>query len=418
MTEFIKQWLAKIPATEPYIEPLTSAIGLSILLTLCWLSFYVARNQVLHFVHKIVTRSSNQIDDLLVSHKVFVRIAWLVPAILLLALLPLFVGDSPLLIIGITVFAKVAIAIQVARSLSALLNVTNSMFQESSKERYLPLNATIQLLKLAIYMVAIILAISIVIDRSPIYLLSGLGALTAVLLLVFQDTIKGLVASIQISANKMVAPGDWIEMPQYGADGDVQEIALNTVKVQNWDNTVTTIPTYALISESFKNWRGMSTSGGRRIKRSINIDLNSIHFCSDALLEKLAEIELLKNYLSDKNDELKQFNQDKGSDNQENPNSRRLTNIGTFRAYMFAYLQNHNNVHPNMTCMVRQLKPGENGVPLELYFFSNDIVWANYEAIQADIFDHLFAIAPLFELRIFQNVTGYDWQERLTADNK
>ena len=417
MTEFIKQWLAKIPATEPYIEPLTSAIGLSILLAICWLSFYIARNQVLRFVHKIVTRSSNQVDDLLVSHKVFARIAWLVPAILLLALLPLFVGDSPLLIVGITVFAKVAIAIQVARSLSALLNVTNSMFQESSKERYLPLNATIQLLKLAIYMVAIILAISIVIDRSPIYLLSGLGALTAVLLLVFQDTIKGLVASIQISANKMVAPGDWIEMPQYGADGDVQEIALNTVKVQNWDNTVTTIPTYALISESFKNWRGMSTSGGRRIKRSINIDLNSIHFCSDALLEKLAEIDLLKNYLSDKNDEIKQFNQEKGSDSQENPNSRRLTNIGTFRAYMYAYLQDHNNVHPNMTCMVRQLKPGETGVPLELYFFSNDIVWANYEAIQADIFDHLFAIAPLFELRIFQNVTGYDWQQRLETDS-
>ncbi|WNC72279.1 mechanosensitive ion channel family protein [Thalassotalea psychrophila] len=412
MSELIQQWLTMTGLSERLILPVSAAIGLVLLLTICWISFYIAKHFVLKFVHKMVTRTNNQWDDLLISQKVFDRISWLIPAVLLLALMPFFISENPQLVDALAIFAKVAIALQVARSLSALLNVANSLFQESSKEKYLPLNATIQLLKLAIYLVATILAISILIDRSPIYLLSGLGALTAVLLLVFQDTIKGLVASIQISANKMVAPGDWIEMPQYGADGDVLEIALNTVKVQNWDNTVTTIPTYALISESFKNWRGMSSSGGRRIKRSISIDISSIHFCSAELLANLQQFEFLNEYINTKQNDINEFHQQKGIADITNPNSRRLTNIGTFRAYIAAYLQEHPNVHNDMTCMVRQLKPTEVGVSLELYFFSNDINWVNYEAIQADIFDHLFAIAPLFELRVFQTPTGHDWQAR------
>ncbi|OUS32089.1 mechanosensitive ion channel protein MscS [Thalassotalea sp. 42_200_T64] len=411
MSELIQTWLTASGLSGNLIAPVSAVIGLVLLLSICWISFYIAKHQVLLLVHKIVTRSSNQWDDLLVSNKVFDRIAWLVPVLLLLALMPYFISENPRLVEALTVFAKVTIAIQVARSLSSVLNVANDLFQESSKEKYLPLNATIQLLKLAIYLVASILAISILIDRSPIYLLSGLGALTAVLLLVFQDTIKGLVASIQISANKMVAPGDWIEMPQYGADGEVLEIALNTVKVQNFDNTVTTIPTYALISESFKNWRGMSVSGGRRIKRSISIDIASIHFCSSELIAELNQFDFLRDYLSNKNSEINDFHRQQGIDDTTNPNSRRLTNIGTFRAYISAYLTNHPNVHQNMTCMVRQLKPTEIGVSLELYFFSNDINWGNFEAIQADIFDHLLAIAPLFELRIFQTPSGFDWQQ-------
>ncbi|TRX58049.1 mechanosensitive ion channel family protein [Thalassomonas sp. M1454] len=415
MSELIQTWLVEYGLGANLIQPVSAAIGLSILLCICWLSYYFAKYLVLNVVHKIVTRSSNTLDDLMIEHKVFTRTSWLVPIVLLLAFIPVFISENPLLTDALTIFAKIALALQVARSLSSLLNVTNAAFQESSKERYLPLNATVQLLKLAIYMVATILAISVLIDRSPIYLLSGLGALTAVLLLVFQDTIKGLVASIQISANKMVAPGDWISMPQYGADGDVLEIALNTVKIRNFDNTLTTVPTYALISESFKNWRGMSTSGGRRIKRSLSIDVASIHFCSEALLNKLDEVELLKDYLAKKNSEVSQHNTEKGiTDNSVNPNSRRLTNIGTFRAYITAYLQNHPKVHDNMTCMVRQLAPTDKGVALELYFFSNDTNWVNYEGIQADIFDHLFSIAPLFELRIFQTPTGYDWQKSLS----
>lgn len=410
MSAFIQSWLEQLNLTPHLIAPISTIIGFTLLMTICLFSYYFAKHQVLSFVHKLVIRSTNKWDDLLVTHKVFSRFSLLVPAVIMLIAMPFFIGDNPRLITFLTNLAQVVVAIQFARSISAVLNVANSVFQQSSNEKYVPLNATIQLLKLAIYLVAIILAISVLLDRSPIFLLSGLGALTAVLLLVFQDTIKGLVASIQISANKMVAPGDWIEMSQYGADGEVLEIALNTVKVQNWDNTITTVPTYALISESFRNWRGMSASGGRRIKRSLNLDINSIKFCTEELLQSLAKFEFLETYINEKNTELEQYNQQKGISEFADPNSRHLTNIGTFRAYISEYLKNHPKVHHGMTCMVRQLKPTETGVPLELYFFSTDTNWVNYEGIQADIFDHLFAIVHLFELNVFQNPSGQDWR--------
>lgn len=415
MSALIQSWLEQLNLTPHLIAPVSAIIGFTLLMAICLFSYYFAKNQVLHFVHKLVLRSTNQWDDLLVTHKVFNRFALLVPVVIMLISMPFFISENPRLINVLTNLAQVAVAIQVARSISAVLNVANSVFQHSSNEKYVPLNATIQLLKLAVYLVAFILAISVILNRSPIFLLSGLGALTAVLLLIFQDTIKGLVASIQISANKMVAPGDWIEMSQYGADGEVLEIALNTVKVKNWDNTITTVPTYALISESFKNWRGMSTSGGRRIKRSINLDINSIKFCSPELLQSLAKFELLGPYLTGKNTELEHFHQQKGIADLTNPNSRHLTNIGTFRAYILAYLQQHPKVHHGMTCMVRQLKPTEMGIALELYFFSNDTNWANFEGIQADVFDHLLAVAKLFELKVFQSPSGQDW--RALANN-
>ncbi|NMP16276.1 mechanosensitive ion channel family protein [Thalassotalea sp. Y01] len=410
MSELIQHYLSLTGLSARMIPSVSAAIGFFLLLMVCWFSFYIAKNQVLALVHRLVSKTRNEWDDLLVEHSVFSRFAWLVPLVIMLGASGFFIGENPRLMSALDLFVKVLIAIQVARCFSAILNVIYSLFEEQSKEKYLPLNATIQLMKLAIYMVAVILAVSIAIDKSPVILLSGLGALTAVLLLVFQDTIKGLVASIQISANRMVAPGDWISMPQYGADGDVLEIALNTVKVKNWDNTITTIPTYALISESFKNWRGMSKSGGRRIKRSIRIDMNSISFCSDELLDKLSQFEFLNQYLQLKQNQISEYHQQKGINDLSNPNSRRLTNIGTFRAYITEYLRHHPNVHNNMTCMVRQLEPTELGVALEVYFFSNDIVWVNYENLQADIFDHLMAIAPLFELRLFQAPTGFDWQ--------
>ena len=303
-----------------------------------------------------------------------------------------------------------AISFQVARCLSAALNVINSLYRDKAHQRYLPLNSSIQVIKLAIYLVATILAIAFILGRSPIYLLSGLGALTAVLLLVFQDTIKGLVASIQISANRMVAPGDWVELPKYGADGDVLEIGLNTVKIQNFDRTVTTVPTYALISGSFKNWRDMFNSGGRRIKRSIIIDIGSIEFLSKEKIASLQEFALLKNYLNEKLNQLSP-NGDLDSALNDRKNNRQLTNVGTFRAYIESYLKEHPKVHKEMTCMVRQLAATANGLPLELYFFSNDQDWVHYEGIQADIFDHLFAMAPLFDIRIYQQPSGFDWQK-------
>ncbi|MEC4678590.1 MAG: mechanosensitive ion channel domain-containing protein, partial [Nitrospirota bacterium] len=255
-----------------------------------------------------------------------------------------------------------------------------------------------------------ILIISALLDETPFYLLSGLGALTAVFMLIFKDAILGFVAGIQLTANKMVTHGDWIEMPKYGADGDVLEVSLTTVKIQNWDKTITTIPTYALISESFKNWRGMSESGGRRIKRAITIDMSTIQFCSDEMIEKFSKIRPIKVYIETKMKELTEYNTIHDLDDANIVNRRRLSNIGTFRAYVVAYLENHPKIHQDMTFLVRQLAPGEHGLPIEIYVFCNDTAWARYEAIQADIFDHLLAAVPEFGLKVFQNPSGNDFK--------
>jgi len=413
MQVIITSWLTEQGVHAPYITLGSLVIGCLLILLFCSVSFYIAKNYVLALIHKLISTSKNTWDDHLFDHQVFSRISLLVPFVLLLLLTPFFLEAESLLAGVLMVFAKVGICFQVARSISALLNVINSLYQQKASERYLPLNSTLQVIKLVVYLVATILATSLLLDRSPLYLLSGLGALTAVLILVFQDTIKGLVASIQISANKMVAPGDWIELPKYGADGDVIEIGLNTVKVKNFDNTVTTVPTYALTSDSFKNWRGMLNSGGRRIKRAIVIDLSSIKFYNSEQLETLKSVQLIAGYLADKQTEIRQQAAQEVTGNANTAaiiNTRQLTNIGTFRAYISAYLKQHPKVHHEMTCMVRQLHATEVGLPLELYFFSSDQDWVNYEAIQADIFDHLYAAAPLFHLRVFQHPSGYDWQ--------
>jgi miniconductance mechanosensitive channel len=236
-------------------------------------------------------------------------------------------------------------------------------------------------------------------------LLSGLGAVTAILLLLFRDTILGFVAGIQIAANRMVNTGDWISMPKFEADGEVLQVGLTTVKVQNWDKTITTIPTYALIAEPVKNWRGMSESGGRRIKRSINIDVQSVCFCDEQMIEEFAKIRYIKTYIQKKKDELQTFNSEQKIEIQDLVNSRRMTNIGTLRAYIQAYLSNHPKLNQDMTLMVRQLPPSELGLPLEIYCFSADKNWVNYEGIQADIFDHLLAILPVFKLRAYQRMS-------------
>jgi miniconductance mechanosensitive channel len=411
MSELISTWISNQGIAPDYLAISTIGLGCLIILVISSIGYYLAKYQVLVFVHKVVMKTKNTWDDLLLEHNVFSRFAFLIPLLLLLFLTPIFLPAETMLSTFIIVLAKIALSFQIARSVSAILNVIRSLYQRKARERYLPLSSTIQVIKLVIYLVATILAVSFILDKSPIYLLSGLGALTAVLLLVFQDTIKGLVASIQISANKMVAPGDWIEIPNYGADGDVIDIGLNTVKVKNFDNTVTTVPTYALINGSFRNWRGMLNSGGRRIKRTIILDINSISFYQNEQIEKLKEISLLKNYLQKKSDEITSSLQENNLPG-DNVNSRQLTNIGTFRAYMEAYLHNHEKIHHNMTCMVRQLAATEAGLPLEIYCFSNDQNWQNYEGIQADIFDHLFAMAPIFNLRVFQHPTGHDWHRK------
>ncbi len=411
MNELITTWVLKLGISDEHFEISVLLISLFVILFIAVISYYIAKNQILKITYKLIIKTKNQWDDTLIEYGVLTRLTLLLPFIFILLMTPLIFTEESLAANLLILFAKIFLTFQVAHSISAMLNVGKSLYGETAKQKYLPLNAIIQVIKLVVYLVAVIVIIALILNRSPIYLLSGLGALTAVLILVFQDTIKGLVASIQISANKMVVAGDWIELPKYGADGDVIEIGLNTVKVQNFDKTITTIPTYALISDSFKNWRNMYHTGARRIKRSLLIDIGSINFYSLEKVDFLASTSLLKTYLTDKKNKLeienKMLNQGGHSSVID---TRQLTNIGTFRAYIEMYLHENVNIRNDLTLMVRQLPATASGLPLELYCFANTTDWVQYEKIQADVFDHLLAIAPHFDLRVFQNPTGFDWK--------
>ena len=415
MNELISIWLSEQGLSANYVAGGAIAVGIGLILLLASVSYYLAKHQVLTLLHKVIIKSENTWDDALMEHNALRRLTLLLPLVLILFLTPLVLEASSVASTILILLSKVGLTFQISRCISALLNVSRSIYQESAKERFLPINAIIQMIKLALYVVTSIIIVSLVINRSPVYLLSGLGALTAVLLLVFQDTIKGFVASIQISANRMVVAGDWVELPKYGADGDVIEIGLNTVKIENFDKTITTVPTYALISDSFKNWRNMYHTGARRIKRTIIIDIGSIDFYSAEKIAQLTNTHLLKSYLSDKKQQLDLSTAEESADELVQSllpmNSRQLTNIGTFRAYITEYLQQNDCIRSDLTCMVRQLSATQTGLPLEIYCFANTTVWLDYEAIQADIFDHLFAIAPQFDLRIFQHPSGHDWQK-------
>ncbi|WP_375633034.1 MULTISPECIES: mechanosensitive ion channel family protein [unclassified Bartonella] len=306
----------------------------------------------------------------------------------------------------------------VVLTISSCLNVINILYEQRPTARLKPIKGYIQIAKIALFAVATILMVATLIDRSPLILFSGLGAMAAVLMLIFQDTLLSLVAGIQISSTDMVRVGDWIEIPNLGADGDVIEIALHTVKVQNFDNTITSVPIRKLVTDPFKNWRGMQESGGRRIKRSLFIDQSSIHFLTKEEQKYLSRFNLLENYFTQKVAEIDQWNAQLDKNHDILANTRRLTNIGTFRAYVFAYLQQHLNINPNMTYMARQLPPTENGLPLEIYCFTNTTVWIDYEQIQGDIFDHLYSILPCFGLKVFQNPSGYDFNQVLKAKVK
>ncbi len=295
-------------------------------------------------------------------------------------------------------------------TLFSLVDAFAYLTKMNKRTRNLPIQGLLQATKLFISILAIIIIVAVIIDRSPMLIISGLGAMAAVLMFVFKDPIMGFMAGIQLSANNMLRLGDWLEMPSYGADGDVIEIGLTTVKVQNWDKTITTIPTYALITDSFKNWQGMSESGGRRIKRSVYIDVNSIKFMDKNLMNKLNSANLLSSYLTDKTNEIETFNKDHKINMETKINGRRLTNIGTFRAYLLRYLKNHPGIQKDMTLLVRQIEANTTGVPLEIYAFTNTTEWSAYEQIQSDIFDHIYAIVDAFELRIYQSVGSADIQ--------
>ncbi|CAX60767.1 MULTISPECIES: mechanosensitive ion channel family protein [Erwinia] len=363
---------------------------------------------VLPFLRRFADRSSHLWPKSIIDKKLFSRFALLMQGVLLQIQLEVFLkGDEPIYSV-LMIASQVWLMIFTLLILYSLLDVLLELSDNSSFAGQLPLRGIFQSIKLIATLLIGLMVISLLIGKSPLVLLTGLGAMTAVLMLVFKDPILGLVAGIQLSANNMLKMGDWLDMPKYGADGDVIDIGLTTVKVRNWDKTITTIPTYALISDSFKNWRGMSESGGRRIKRSLNIDATSIHFLSDEEIARMNRAQLLTPYLDGKVAEVANHNASLGCDLTTPLNGRHMTNIGTFRAWLEAWLKSHPQIHKDMTLMVRQLAPGSEGLPIEIYVFTNTTVWLEYEKIQSDIFDHIFALLPEFGLRVHQTPTGND----------
>ena len=381
-------------------------LGSIVLFVVCFLGNFVTRKFIVRGIQKFIKNSQNDWDDILIEKKVFNSLSTLVPLILIqylsVPLLSNFTWVIPFVHVAVRVSLVLVITSVLMKALKALEEVSKKI--PSFKDK--PIVSYIQLASIMIYVVAAILIIATILDKDPLALLGALGALTAVLMLVFKDTILGLVASIQISSNDMVRVGDWVSMPKYGTDGDVLAITLNTVKIQNWDKTISTIPTYAFISDSFKNWRGMTDSKGRRIKRSLNIDMTSINFCTDEEITQYKGVEMLKDYIEARQNEITTYNEANRHDKSALVNGRNLTNIGLFREYAHQYLSANENLRADLTLMVRQLEPTENGLPIEVYCFSNNIQWVEYERIQADIFDHLLSSLPNFNLEIFQNPTG------------
>lgn len=411
MSTWIESWLSTFNLDTASSGILTRIILAAAALLLSFIAFYIARRIVRSMVHRVFERSRVTWDDSMQKHNLIMRMTLIVPALIIHLFIPaVFAGFDQAMAAAKTALNVYWIFVIVV-VLDALINTALDIYNTFRVSREIPLKGFCQVLKIFLYATGLILGVSAIIGRSPVYFISGMGAMTAVLMLVFKDPILGFAGGIQLISNQMLKNGDWIEMPKYGADGDVLDITLTTVKVRNWDNTITTIPTYALINDSFKNWRGMQESQGRRIKRAIYIDMSSICFCTPEMIARFSRIGTITDYMQRKLKEIEQYNAQLGLQGQEAADARRLTNIGTFRAYASAYLRNHPMINTEMTLMVRQLAPTQHGLPLEIYAFCRDKAWVNYEGVQADIFDHLLAVASEFELKIYQYPTGSDIQK-------
>lgn len=399
------------PSLADYMAVIIMIVLIGIL---CIIANFITKKIVMRVITHFITTNKVKWDDMLLERRVFHRLSHIVPAVIIYYFAATFSDYRHLLEKGAIAYIIIVGVLVVNNFLNAL----NDVYQTFEISKIKPIKGYIQVVKIVVFILGLITVIANLMGESPILLLSGFGALSAVLLLIFKDSILGLVAGIQLAANDMIHVGDWIEMPKYEADGDVIDISLNTVKVQNFDKTITTIPSYALVSDSFKNWRGMQASGGRRIKRSIFIDTNTITFCSEEMIEKFKQIHFLSTYITNKENEIAAYNKKHEINTSNVVNGRALTNIGVFRAYINHYLQNHNGISQNMTLLVRQLAPTEYGLPLEIYAFTADTRWDVYETIQSDIFDHLFAVAPEFGLKLFQNPSGNDLRSIVNEINK
>lgn len=388
---------------------------LALLLLVAWLLRFFTERILVRILGVVVLRTKWRWDDELLNCGALHRASQMIPPLFFQFGLQ-FIPNLPAAAAQILVNLTSAVAVLYgAMALSAVLTAMQNLYLQSTAGATHSIKGYVQLGKIAVFVVALVAIVSILFDKSPLILLSGLGAMSAVLLLVFKDTILSFVASLQLTSNDMLRVGDWIEMPQVGADGDVVDIALHTVKVQNWDKTITTIPTWRLISESFKNWRGMQQAGGRRIMRSLRLDGQSVKFLSEEDCNRLEQLNLLNDYLRGKREELGRSNAALGAGAAIEANRRRLTNLGTFRAYALAYLQHHPRIHQGMTLMVRAREPDAQGVPVEVYCFTATTDWVEYEGIQGDIFDHLLSILPEFGLLLYQQPSGADLRAVLEA---
>jgi miniconductance mechanosensitive channel len=407
-TDWLARWIEQMGADSTVANLAALLLVLLVILVLAVAANWIAKRIIVRAIDRVVTHTPWQWDNALSKNKVFSRLSHLAPAAVInLMGRGLFLAHPSLtaFVNGVVMVYVVVVLLLVA---SAVINTIQYHFENRDKDGNVPVKGFAQAIKLVLFIIGAILVLSLVFGRSPLFFLSGLGALTAVLLLVFRDALLGLVAGVMISVNQMVRVGDWIEMPANGADGNVLDVSLTTVKVRNWDRTITTVPSYDLISKSFKNWRGMFDNRGRRIKRSIYLDLQTVNFVDKETLERMMRIRRLRPYLESKLREVEEANQTENLDLEILCNGRRLTNIGTFRAYCLAYLKEHPGILQSELMIVRQLDPGAHGVPLEIYAFTNDTAWVNYEGIQSDIFDHLFSIVSEFGLRIYQAPSGYD----------
>ncbi|WP_059174243.1 mechanosensitive ion channel family protein [Bacillus sp. FJAT-27445] len=402
--QFVNNLLLNMELDPKLVKPLAIIIKILLIGIICIAANFISKKIVMTIITRIVTNSKVKWDKIILERQVFRKLSHIVPAIIIYSFSSIFPTYQPIIEkLAITYIIIVGLAV-----IQSLINALNDIYQTFEISKVKPIKGYLQVVNIIIMTIGIISVISNLIGKSPLILLSGIGALSAVLMLVFKDSLLGLVAGIQLTSNDMVRVGDWIEMPKYGADGDVIDISLNTVQVQNFDKTITMIPSYALISDSFINWRGMQSSGGRRIKRSLYIDTSSITFCTGEMIERFMKVHYLSDYIVQKEREIAEYNAKNQIDRNNPVNGRALTNIGVFRAYISNYLKNHDGINQNMTLMVRQLAPSEYGLPIEIYAFTNSVQWAVYETVQSDIFDHLFAVAPEFGLRVFQNPSGAD----------
>ena len=390
---------------EPRASLMLSKLSLLLLMAFgSWAAYRLLARLVIGSLSRIIVRSKTQWDDLLLKNRVLERAGWIVPALVVHSCAHTFDSIDELL----RRTALIWMLLVIFSVISALLNTATDIYNSFEVARNRPIRGYVQVAKIVLFIYAGALVLSLILGKSPLTLLSGLGAMTAVLLLIFKDSILGLVAGVQLTSNDMVRIGDWIQMDAFEADGTVIDISLHTVKVQNWDKTISTIPSYSMVSNSFRNWRGMEESGGRRIKRSLLLDMNSVHFCTPAELDRFQAIERIADYVATRRKEVRNDSVTHHGDPGELINGRAMTNLGTFRAYVVAWLRSHPLIHAEMSFLVRQLQPGEHGLPLEIYVFSREQRWAQFEDLQSDIFDHLLAAMPVFGLRTFQAPSGGD----------